>query len=657
MSMGGRIRKARKDLGISQESLADMLGVSTQAVSTWERDENVPETKKLLVLSQVLKLSLDFLVAEDDDWKLKILYPERKLDQAIAYAAARHSGAYRKGTRIPYITHPMEAAAIVATLTDDEDVIAAAVLHDVLEDTDASYQEVEKLFGSRVAALVADESENKREDLPPEATWMIRKQETIEHLEHASHEAKLIALGDKLANIRAIRRDYRVMGDELWNRFNEKNKTHIAWYYANVFHVLDQDEELSGSPLMYEYAECADAVFHDVFEVYAKGGPDFGSLDLRCLYADEAAGISGDIRNGAKVWSLILDRTDDPDLRQIHLIAMIYDGFLRSDTVGFANTHLVIVNDPAGDDVCWQRTVDGYSIRMCAEDGVHWTQAAYQLGYAMTHCLIDHLGRKTPRIDWVEELISEAMAIALLKRLSEVWDRTPFSQDDPDYGEAILGYVNDLMKDRGTSALSRCGSREALERMNRENRFDDRLNESHDLYKRITPDDCLRLVQVRDYAADDLLLYTHYWRGRNGDSQAIDYICRLQEQIPGCEIPAGVSMTFEVENSQPTDAQRAAWAGMIRSLKKNPSEYVHFRFLDEEKGEKEQIGLVYLRFYRTGNGDIALYMRLDQKSGRRMYWINCPDDRAVNILNTVFASNAVPDTEEWIDVTDRFPVM
>ena len=653
MSIGGRIRKARKNLGISQESLAETLGVSTQAVSTWERDENVPETKKLLAISQVLKLSLDFLMAEDDDWKLKILYPESKLDQAIAYATAKHSGTFRKGTKIPYITHPMEAAAIVAAMTDDEEVIAAAVLHDVLEDTDASYQEVEKLFGHRVASLVADESENKREEEPAESTWKIRKQETLEHLKNASHEVKLIAFGDKLANIRAMRRDYMTIGDKLWERFNEKNKANHAWYYAGILQILDQDEKLSGTPLMYEYAACIDAVFHDVFEDHE----DDEKLKLRCIYFDEAAEVYNTLREGQKIWSLILDRPDDPSMQQIQFIAQILDYFLRSDTIGFADTHLIILNDPESDEVYWQKTDDGYCIRLCVAGGNYWSQVAYQLSYAMMHCLIDHLGEDKPKIDWVEELICETMALSLLKRLGAYWDQTPFYKRDPDYAGAILEYIDDMLKDKGTSALIRCKDKEELQALNKKNSFDDRLDESHDLYNKIIPADFLRLARVRDYAADNLLLYTHYWRDHSEGSQALDYICRLQEQIPGCDLPAGISITIEVENSKPTDAQMEAYGSIIRGLKHNPSEYVHFKFLDEEKGEKEQIGLVYLRFYRMDSGNIAVYMRWDQKRGRKMYLINCDDDHAIGILNNIFMTNDVPDTTDWIDVTERFPIM
>ena len=97
-------------------------------------------------------------------------------------AAAAHSGMTRKGTGIPYLSHPVEAASIIAEMTDDQELIAAAVLHDVVEDTEVTAQELEEMFGARVAHYVACETENKRRDLPPESTWKLRKLETITFL-------------------------------------------------------------------------------------------------------------------------------------------------------------------------------------------------------------------------------------------------------------------------------------------------------------------------------------------------------------------------------------------------------------------------------------------------------------------------------------------
>lgn len=164
------------------------------------------------------------------------------LDKAIGFATRAHAGQVRKGTSTPYILHPLEAAAICATVTDDPEVLAAAVLHDVVEDTDATIDKIETWFGTRVATLVANESENKRESMPASETWRIRKEEAIEHIKSVDDPAaRLVCLGDKLSNMRAIHRDYDELGNELWGRFNQKDPTQHAWYYRSLAQVLEQD--------------------------------------------------------------------------------------------------------------------------------------------------------------------------------------------------------------------------------------------------------------------------------------------------------------------------------------------------------------------------------------------------------------------------------
>ena len=110
------------------------------------------------------------------------------LNSAITFAVEKHAAKTRKGTSIPYIVHPMEAAAIAAYLTDDLEIIAAAVLHDVVEDSDATKEDLERLFSSRVAELVASDSENKMEHIPASASWRMRKQATIDQLESTDRD-------------------------------------------------------------------------------------------------------------------------------------------------------------------------------------------------------------------------------------------------------------------------------------------------------------------------------------------------------------------------------------------------------------------------------------------------------------------------------------
>ena len=89
------------------------------------------------------------------------------VSEAIAFAVRAHDGMRRKKSEAPYILHPMEAAVIVGTMSDDQNLIAAAALHDVVEDADVSIEEVGARFGERVRRLVESETEDKRADLPP----------------------------------------------------------------------------------------------------------------------------------------------------------------------------------------------------------------------------------------------------------------------------------------------------------------------------------------------------------------------------------------------------------------------------------------------------------------------------------------------------------
>lgn len=157
------------------------------------------------------------------------------IDKAIEFATKAHEGQLRKGTSRPYIVHPIEVGDIVSTMTRDEEVISAAILHDTIEDCEGISQRIlAQTFSERVASMVAQESEDKSR------TWMERKRATIEHLRTASQEVQMIGLADKLSNMRDIDRDYPIVGEELWNRFRMKDKNTIGWYYKGVRDALQE---------------------------------------------------------------------------------------------------------------------------------------------------------------------------------------------------------------------------------------------------------------------------------------------------------------------------------------------------------------------------------------------------------------------------------
>jgi len=180
------------------------------------------------------------------------------LDRAIIFAVKAHAGTERRGKGFPYIVHPMEAMEIVATMTADQELLAAAALHDTIEDTSVTLEDLKTHFGARVAHLVQEESDQMPEGLSEAESWMARKQAGIDRLARASRDAKMVALGDKLSNMRAIARDYAAKGDALWSLFHDSNPEHHAWRYRSLAHAL---LELEGTAAFQEFETLINQVF------------------------------------------------------------------------------------------------------------------------------------------------------------------------------------------------------------------------------------------------------------------------------------------------------------------------------------------------------------------------------------------------------------
>ncbi len=182
-----------------------------------------------------------------------------KVTIAIDFAAKAHDGMIRKKDKTPYILHPLEAAVIVGSMTDDRDVICAAVLHDVVEDTSITIEEIEEIFGPRVRKLVDSETEDKRADLPPEDTWRIRKEESLEELKNFGDTDVLkLWIGDKLSNMRSFYRIWKTEGDSMWQSFNQKDPAQQKWYYTTIAELTS---ELKVFSAWQEYNELVKIVF------------------------------------------------------------------------------------------------------------------------------------------------------------------------------------------------------------------------------------------------------------------------------------------------------------------------------------------------------------------------------------------------------------
>ena len=185
------------------------------------------------------------------------------LDRAIVFAVQAHHNTERRGKGFPYIVHPMEAVEIVATITPDQELLAAAALHDTIEDTDVTVNQLREAFGNRVAELVHSESDQLDGEVftggnNEEETWHARKQAAIDRLAAASHDAKIVAMGDKLSNMRAIWRDYQQKGDALWQIFHVKDKASHEWHYRGLAASLS---ELNDTFAYQEFVRLIDEVF------------------------------------------------------------------------------------------------------------------------------------------------------------------------------------------------------------------------------------------------------------------------------------------------------------------------------------------------------------------------------------------------------------
>lgn len=212
----------------------------------------------------------DMLTIEHDESTIK----EGILPKAICFAAEAYGDVMRKGDGSPEILHAMEAAAIASSMTQDTDVIVAAVLHDTIEDVGVTMDEIVSQFGPRVGELVASETEDKHREMPAAESWMMRKQETVQMLQKTDDLGiKILWLGDKLANMRSFYRSKIQLGDAMWEVFNQKDPEKHHWYYRTIADAL---KCLSDYPAWQEYNWLIERVFESTTD--DKGEIKYGDL-------------------------------------------------------------------------------------------------------------------------------------------------------------------------------------------------------------------------------------------------------------------------------------------------------------------------------------------------------------------------------------------
>lgn len=168
------------------------------------------------------------------------------IERAIHLAVKFHDQQKRKGTKIPYIVHPFAVAVTLARAGCPEEVIAAGILHDTLEDTKLTAKDIERDFGPAVAAIVKGASEPDHKNAP----WKERKAHTIKYLrEEAPLEVRLVAAADKLHNISSIAEDLATHGEAVWDRFNRGREDQAEYHRGLVDSLCNRKDNTGYEPL------------------------------------------------------------------------------------------------------------------------------------------------------------------------------------------------------------------------------------------------------------------------------------------------------------------------------------------------------------------------------------------------------------------------
>jgi len=156
--------------------------------------------------------------------------------EASFFAETVHRGQVRKGKETPYIVHVMAVGLILALANADEEVIAAGILHDTMEDCEpygsVTRELLEEKFGSKVAQMVDDVTEEDKE-LP----WLERKVAALEHIKHMEPDPLMVKTADVISNMTEINRDLRLEGEVVWERFNASKEDIVLRYEMLVAEI------------------------------------------------------------------------------------------------------------------------------------------------------------------------------------------------------------------------------------------------------------------------------------------------------------------------------------------------------------------------------------------------------------------------------------
>lgn len=182
-------------------------------------------------------------------------------DKAMKFAIASHEGQFRKGSYAPMVSHPIRVADTLKRFGFSVETVIAGFLHDVVEDTDVTLDDIEKEFGAEVRRIVAGNTEDKTK------TWLERKQHTIDWIREAPLEVRALIVADKLDNLMCLIQDHGDIGEGIWDSF-AKGRLEQAWYFTSVsdnMYFPSVDIQPSDFPSFFdEYKILANAFFRPI---------------------------------------------------------------------------------------------------------------------------------------------------------------------------------------------------------------------------------------------------------------------------------------------------------------------------------------------------------------------------------------------------------
>lgn len=164
----------------------------------------------------------------------------QQVEEALRFAAVRHDGQFRKGTGIPYVTHPVAVAMLLTEDCQPVPVVAAGLLHDLLEDTLTTTAEIRERFGPEVARLVEAATEPDKN-----LSWEERKRTMVQRVHTLRYDEVALFTADKLHNLRSIRLDIDQVGKSVWGRFKRQLRDQ-SWYYHELLEALRPFKSTTG---------------------------------------------------------------------------------------------------------------------------------------------------------------------------------------------------------------------------------------------------------------------------------------------------------------------------------------------------------------------------------------------------------------------------